>query len=412
MTVPVRTRPLRLMFVLPPLTGHLHPALALAGELARRGHSVAWAGPEPLLRPVLGPDALVLPTGTRLLREQATGGTAAIRTLWRDFIVPYARFTFPAVRRAVADWEPDLVLVDQHSPAGALAATRHGVPWAGFAPSSMELGRPPLDDPELTWWQEELLHGLWTRAGLDEAAYVDPRLSPRLILACTAPELLGALPADAAGPTPPEGGFAPMVAGEPLPPQCVAVGPLLTDRPGSADFPWDRLRDDRRRVLVTLGTLSASVAEDFLLRAAEALDTLSDRVQAVVAAPGPVLEKLPEGVVGLPEVPVLELLRRGAVDAVLCHGGMNTVCEALTYGIPLVLAPIRHDQPITAARVAALGAGTSVDFATAGPRELREALLAVLDDPGPRVAARAVADRLASLGGVSRAADLLEECAG
>ncbi|WNI19422.1 glycosyltransferase [Actinacidiphila sp. ITFR-21] len=407
MTVTARPRTLRLLFVVPPLTGHLHPALALAAELSRRGHRVAWAGPEPVLRPVLGPGALVLPTGSRLFREQAAGGAAAIRSLWRDFVVPYTRFTLPAVRRAVAEWRPDLVLADQHSPAGALAAQREGVAWAGFAPSSMELGRPPLADPELVHWQEELLHDLWRRAGLDEAGYTDPRFSPRLILAATAPELLGVLPPGAREPA--------MTAGEPLPAQCVAVGPLLTDRPNrpaAADFPWDRLREDRRRVLVTMGTLSATVAEDFLLRTAKALDGAADRVQAVVAAPPSVLERLPDGVLGLPEVPVLELLRRGAVEAVLCHGGMNTVCEALAYGVPLVLAPIRHDQPITAARVGALGAGVVVDFATAEPRGIREALLTVLDDPGPRAAARRIADRFTALGGAPRAADLLEECAG
>lgn len=407
MTVPApaRPRPLRVLFVMPPLTGHLHPALALAAELAGRGHTVAWAGPEPVLRPVLGTAALVLPTGSRLFREQAVGGTAAIRTLWRDFIVPYTRFTLPSVQRAVSQWQPDLVLVDQHSPAGALAAHRHGVPWAGFAPSSMELGRPPLDEPELVDWQQELLHDLWRRAGLDAAAYVDPRFSPRLILSATFPALLGAAPAGLATP-------GSLLAGELLPPRCVCVGPLLAGRPAAAGFPWERLRADRHRVLVTLGTLSASVAEDFLLRTADALASVADRVQAVVAAPRQVLDKLPEGMVGLPEVPVLELLRRGAVQAVLCHSGMNTVCEALAHGVPLVVAPIRHDQPITAARVAALGAGVELDFAAASPQDIAEALLAVLERPEPRVAAGQMARQLPLLGGPQRAAALLEECVG
>lgn len=419
MTVLLRPRRhLRLLFVLPPLTGHLHPAMALAAELGRRGHVVAWAGPEPVLRPVLGPGALILPTGSRVFREQAVGSTAAIRTLWRDFVVPYTRFTLPAVRRAVEEWSPDLVLVDQHSPAGALAAQRGGVPWAGFAPSAMELGRPPLEQPELAAWQEELLRDLWRRAGLPAAEYADPRFSPRLIIAPTAPALLGGTPEgaggtsgmdDTSGPGGTDGGSG---GARPLPPQAVAVGPLLSARPVATPFPWDRLDPEREHVLVTLGTLSASVAEDFLLRAGEALASLADRVQAVVAAPRQVLAKLPDGVLGLPEVPVLDLLRRGAVSAVLCHGGMNTVCESLAHGVPLVVAPIRHDQPITAARVAALGAGVTVDFQTASDAAVRQALLAVLDDPAPRRAAELMARRFGELGGVPRAADLLEECAG
>ncbi|HEY3479889.1 MAG TPA: glycosyltransferase, partial [Streptomyces sp.] len=236
-----------MLFVLPPLSGHLLPALSLAAELARRGHLVAWAGPEPLLRAVLGSEALIMPTGSRLFREQALGGTAAIRTLWQDFVVPYTRFTLPKVRQAVRDWRPDLVLVDQHSPAGALAAQRYGIPWAGFAPSSMELGRPPLDEPDLEEWQRDLLRDLWRRAGFDAADFADPRFSARLIVACSAPVLLGVVP----------DGTAPgSLPSTPLPAQCEVVGPLLTDRPTTVGFPWELLREDRRRVLVTLGTLS------------------------------------------------------------------------------------------------------------------------------------------------------------
>ncbi|MGW4809917.1 glycosyltransferase [Kitasatospora sp. NPDC004272] len=402
-TAPVDAPPLRLLIVVPPLAGHLLPARALAAAWAARGHEVAWVGPEAALRPLLGPDAVVHPTGARLFREQAVGGAAAVRSLWEGFVVPHTRFTLGAVRRAVGQWRPDLVLADQHAPAGALAAHGAGVRWASFAPSSLETGDPLGGDGELTAWRDGVLRGLWERAGLPAAEYADPRFSAGLVVAPSCAELLGLereyVPAEYA------------LVG-PLLERRLLDGPLLDGRPvdgrAGEPFPWAELAPGRRRVLVTMGTLSAEVAGDFLGRAAAALAGLPD-VQAVVAAPGEV--ELPPGAIGCARVPVLELLERGAVDAVLCHGGMNTVGESLVHGRPLVVAPIRHDQPVTAGRLAALGAAVRVDFATVAPEQLRAALRAVLDDPGYRSAAERVGRRLRDGGGAVAAAERLERFA-
>ncbi|MEV4555515.1 glycosyltransferase [Kitasatospora sp. NPDC049285] len=379
-------RPLRCLVVVPPLAGHLLPARALALEWELQGHELCWVGPESALRPVLGPDAVVHPTGARVFREQAAGGAAAVRSLWEGFVAPYTRFTLRAVERAIAEWRPDVVLADQHSPAGALAAQKAGVPWASFAPSSLEIGRPLDDDRELTAWLDGVLHGLWERAGLPADRFTDPRFSPDLVIAPTCAELVG-LPA--------------------VPTQYALVGPLLAGRP-ELPFPWELLDPDRRRVLVTMGTLSAEVAGDFHRRVAAALAELPD-VQAVVAAPGDAA--LPPGSIALDRVPVLELLERGAVDAVLCHGGMNTVGESLVHGRPLVVAPIRHDQPVTAARLAALGAAVQVDFATATPHQLHAALSAALTRPEIGAAARLLGRQLLDGGGAVAAVERLERFA-
>ncbi|MCX4744496.1 glycosyltransferase [Kitasatospora sp. NBC_01287] len=396
-------RPLRCLIVVPPLAGHVHPAAALAEELLARGHQVAWAGSGPVLRELLGPDAEVHSTGSRLFRPQGGGGAAALRSLWEGFVVPYARFTRKALDGVVQEWRPDLLLVDQHAPAGALVAHRHGLPWVSLAPSALELAGLPREArearehadqaelaelAELAVWQCELLRELWRQAGLPSAEYTDPRFSPTLLLAFTGPALTGA---------------------RPFPAHFALVGPLLGHRPAAPPFPWARLDPGRRNVLVTLGTLAADVAGDFHQRAAEALRPLADRVQAVVAAPAGGLAGLPAHVLGVERVPTLELLARAPVGAVLCHGGMNTVNEALAHGVPLVLAPIRHDQPIVAAQVAAAGAGLVVDFAAATPAELREALCAVLERPAHRAAAARVGRELLAQGGARTAVDRIEE---
>jgi UDP:flavonoid glycosyltransferase YjiC (YdhE family) len=51
------------------------------------------------------------------------------------------------------------------------------------------------------------------------------------------------------------------------------------------------------------------------------------------------------------------------MSAVVCHGGHNTVCEAFAHGVPLVVTPIRDDQPIIARQVADAGAGIQLHLA-------------------------------------------------
>jgi MGT family glycosyltransferase len=106
-------------------------------------------------------------------------------------------------------------------------------------------------------------------------------------------------------------------------------------------------------------------------------------------------------------VPQLALLPH--MSAVVCHGGHNTVCEALAHGLPLVVTPMRDDQPIIAQQVATAGAGIRLRFDRLGATELRDAVRAVLDDPSYRAAAATVRDSFTAAGGAVTAADRLEE---
>jgi UDP:flavonoid glycosyltransferase YjiC (YdhE family) len=92
----------------------------------------------------------------------------------------------------------------------------------------------------------------------------------------------------------------------------------------------------------------------------------------------------------------------------VCHGGHNTVCESLAEGLPLVLAPIRDDQPIVADQVVRAGAGVRVRFGRVGAAELREAITAVLDDPRYRAAAAVIQRSFRDAGGAAAAADAID----
>jgi zeaxanthin glucosyltransferase len=378
----------RFLLVVPPLTGHVNPAAGVGNALAGRGHEVAWVCSETFIRPLVGPRATVYRTGTRLYRPLGDRGLAGLKSLWEGFIVPFARFTRPTVETAIEAYRPDVIVVDQHALAGAIAARRCGLCWASLAPGSMELTRPYRALPKVDAWISGHCASLCAEAGLPPDETFDPRFSPHLVLACTTAALTHSAV---------------------FPDHYALVWPMLADRAAEPDFPWDRLHPGRRLVLVTMGTLSAEIAKDFYSRAVAALRPLGDRLQAIVVAPDGAVPNPPPHILAMPQVPLLELMPH--LDAVVCHGGMNTVGEALAHGVPLVIAPIRHDQPVTAAQVAEAGAGIRVRFARVTAAQLRTAVTAVLDDTAYRSAARRVEDSFAAAGGVAAAAEHLEQLA-
>ena len=142
----------RFLIVTLPLAGHAYRAVAVADALSARGHEVAWCGSNAYFGPLLGPDAILFPTGTRLFRDQAGHGIAALKSLWQQYVIPMARFTLPAVDRAIGEYQPDVVLVDQHALAGALAAHRRGLPWATLITQAMELTHPLAALPRVDAW--------------------------------------------------------------------------------------------------------------------------------------------------------------------------------------------------------------------------------------------------------------------
>ncbi len=131
-----------------PASGPLWPS---ATRSPPAGHDVAWCGPESDLRPLVGPDVTVYPTGKRSYRAFHEVGIAAVRELWDEYVIPLNRFIRGPVDRAVAEYQPDVVFADQYALAGALAAGKHGVPWATLCAGILEL-TPPAEDPGVAEW--------------------------------------------------------------------------------------------------------------------------------------------------------------------------------------------------------------------------------------------------------------------
>jgi len=370
----------RFLFVVVPVVSHLWPAVAIGDALTSTGHDVAWCGPESDLRPLLGPDPTIYATGKRSYREFRQTGTAAVRELWDQYVLPLNRFIAAPVDRAVPGYRPDVVVADQYALAGAVAARKHGVRWATLCAGTLEL-TPPVQDPGLRDWVRSQLARAAEAAGLPAGDGLDLRFSPELVIATTARALTGPAP---------------------VPEQYLLIGAALGARRTDPAFRWDWWDPGRRHVLVTAGTMSAHLVQDYLARMMTALEPMASRVQVVVNVAADAMPDPPPHVMVAPRVPMLELMPR--LDAVVCQAGQSTVNEALAHGVPMVVAPIRLGELAVAEQVTRAGAGIAISYAEATPAQLAAAVTAVLDEPDYRAQASRLAAEYAAAGGADAAA--------
>jgi MGT family glycosyltransferase len=382
----------RFLFVVPPMVGHVNPSIAVGRELAARGHTVAWTGPAEVVADVLPDDVTFIPVPlSDAVREHIDAraddlrGAAALKHLVGEFLVPLAECMVPGVRAAVDGFGPDALVIDQQALAGTAVALADGLPWATSATTSALLIDPMDLIPKVKAWADALQRDVLRGAGVDEttAATADLRFSPHLVLVFSTPTFVGR---------------------NDFPERFAFVGPSISDRPDDTPFPWDWFDHDGADVLVSLGTLNWHNGGRFFAAAAEALANMEAR--GIIVAPPDLVPDPPPNVLVAPRVPQLALMPR--LDAVVSHGGHNTVCEALAHGVPLVVAPIRDDQPTIAAQVEAAEAGLRVMFRRVTAQGLRTAITAALHDPALRAGADRVRRSFAAAGGAAGAADRLE----
>jgi MGT family glycosyltransferase len=153
-----------------------------------------------------------------------------------------------------------------------------------------------------------------------------------------------------------------------------------------------------------LGTVNAERGLPLYRILREAL--ADEPVQVIVVAATELVDPAPSNFLVRQRIPQLAVLPY--VDAVLCHSGHNTVCEALAHGLPLVVMPIRDDQPVIAEQVLRAGVGLRLRFGRTRPDELRAAVRQALEEPRFRQAAAVIQASFRQAGGTRAAAEAAE----
>jgi MGT family glycosyltransferase len=191
---------------------------------------------------------------------------------------------------------------------------------------------------------------------------------------------------------------------EPLPPTWSNLPANV--REGRETYPIPDLGDPSEPlVYLSLGSLGS--ADLPLMR--QLVDALAHTHYRVIVSKGPLHDQLelPDGMTGAEYLPQISVLPQ--VDAVITHGGNNTVTECLYFGKPMVVLPLFWDQPDNAQRVHETGYGVRLSTYDAGPNELGGALDSVLTDDACQARLTAISARLQATPGTAIAANRLED---
>ena len=142
------------------------------------------------------------------------------------------------------------------------------------------------------------------------------------------------------------------------------------------------------------------------------VDSLADAPYRVIVSKGPQHEllRLPDTMAGEEFLPQTSILPQ--VDAVITHGGNNTVTECFHFGKPMVVLPLFWDQYDNAQRVQETGFGLRLDTYGHAPEELLgRGRPGARRRPTMHARPRRASARLQAHKGTEQAAELIEAVA-
>lgn len=386
----------KFVFVVPPLTGHVNPTLSIGATLLERGHEVAWISLDKNLStklPVGGELLLIEYDQTDeekresenyldIISKKVVYGIDSIKFLYEEVLIPLNRHCYNGIVKLLELYQPDMVIGDHQLFAAAVAAKKLGLPYSTTvtAPAAIKI----MDElPKVHEWEEKQIIALQKELGVDDNKALD--CSDLLTLVLTSKYFFGEMD---------------------LPSNFQFTGPVLTERRISCEFDWETFNKSyKKKILVSIGTTFDHDHKKAFFQ--KVIDAFKDEGLTVVVVSDPQLfEEWPENFMVYQQVPQLDLLPH--LDGVVSHGGHNTVSEALSNGLPLVVIPIAYDQSHVAGRVVRTGAGERLNFNRFKANHLNEAVKTILNNPSYREAAQAVRESFIEAGGTTTAAYLLE----
>lgn len=377
--------------------GHVNPSLDVIRELVDRGHRVSYAIPASFAEKVAatGAEPVIWTSTLPTDDDPDAWGTELI-----DNIEPFladAIQALPQLAEAFAGDEPDLVLHDITSYPARVLAHRWGVPavslWPNLVPwdgYEKEVGEPmtaELKQTERGQAYYARFEGWLAENGLGHVPSDDFVARPRRGLVLI-PEALQP--------------NADRVNRE----MYTFVGACQGDRADQGE--WQRPAGAEKVLLVSLGS-SFTKQPAFYRECVAAFGDLPGWhvVLQIGAHVDPAeLGDVPGNVDVRTWVPQLAVLKQA--DAFITHAGAGGSQEGLATGTPMVAVPQAVDQFGNADMLQSLGVARHLPMEEADAASLREAVLALVDDPEVAARCARLSEQMAREGGTPRAADLIE----
>jgi len=403
--------------------GDLHPYVAIALELQRRGHVPVVATMEGYREKIesaglqfapVRPDVAPPKDQGLELVEKIMEPKTGPRFLTEELIFPAVRESYADLLKAVDG--ADLLVTHPAAPAGPLLARKTGMPWIStvLAPFSFYSSYDPPVPPFWQWTRKLSMLGpgvMGFLLGVMKSTYkakavtefrdelglentgnpmFEGQHSPTLVLALFS-ELFGQRQPD-------------------WPPQTETTGFCFYDGNHDVEIPTELLRfldNGAPPIVFTLGSSAVWVARDFFAESIHAAKRLGRRAVLLIGDERNLPRALPEGIIALDYVPYQTLLPRAC--AVVHHGGVGTTSHGLLAGVPTLIVPFAFDQSDNAEHARKVGTSrTLYRDKYLAPRVATE-LHELLSQPAYARRAMEVSRRLKQENGPARAADLIEQ---
>lgn len=428
------------LVVAPDYASHYFPLSAVAAKLRHRGHRVVVATGPGLKNKVLSDRheyvSLILGPGSNPGLIRLEDQSSAERSQLDEFFAATREGMIPTLlhqarnrqrdllhepRRVAANLEqiidsssPDLVLVDQLAFVATAALRGLRQPFVSFHPGhpsaisvSRPYGYPPRVPRRLRVEQEDL-------AELEEVCLdVVGRFTAEYNEAIAAIDRLADAVSDAFAAVSPLRTLvnypAPLGGTYGLPASTRYIGSSVRTQDLPDDLRRRRVRPGRARIYASLGTFFSERSDILAKLVAGFRGEPVELILASGVTPIDQLGEIPAHWIVADYLPQPALIR--TADLVITHGGNNTVTEALTAGVPLLVGPLSTDQFAAAADTESAGLGLVFDpnFDDAATiAELAHTVLA--GDAVPRAAD--MGRQLRARSGPSVAAALVEESMG
>jgi UDP:flavonoid glycosyltransferase YjiC (YdhE family) len=411
--------------------GDVHPYIAIALELKRRGHRPVIATSEIYREKT---DALGLelhavppdlpsydrPEEVRRMVAELIDTKKGSERVFKQFINPHLREMYDALAEATRG--ADLLLTHVLSLAAPPLVEKTGIKWVSsvLAPISFFSVHDPPVFPNAPWVYHVLKLGpavartlmRVARWKLDELAAPLYRLRAELGLprggnpmleGQHSPLMVLALFSSAIAKPQPDWPPNTRVTGFPFYDRRDRAGDAEQLDPGLLKF----LDAGEPPVIFTLGSSAIWVAEDFYRESIAAARTAGVRALLLIGEEHNRPAELPQGVAAFDYAPYGEVLPRAR--AVVHQGGVGTTAQGLRAGIPAIVVPFSHDQFDNGSRVERIGAGRMLPRSKYNARSAARELHALLADESYTTRATEVGRQIRAENGAVAAADAIEE---
>jgi MGT family glycosyltransferase len=396
-----------------PAHGHVNPTLPVVRELVSRGEQVVYYLTEefePQIRHTgatfrhiegMQPGSSPPPGVTAMGQSDPEKVRRMMAAFFPRMMAGGLRLVPGLVDRVRAE-NADCVVYDPFCPWGRALARILGLPAVAFVPSYAMTANFPLvrrlssileertspEAEEAISDFRDVSRQLHERYGLVPLHITEPFITAEALNIVTLPRLFQP-DADA------------------LDERYVFVGPSISPRSDASEFPLDQLTGNPT-LYVSLGTVFNANPEFF----AACFDAFADSEWQVVLSVGTrtdpsTLARIPGNFLVRPHVPQLEVLEHTSIF--VTHGGMNSVMEAIYYGVPMVVVPQQPEQAMTAARVAELGLGVTLEPGQVTADTLRDAVTTTSNDADYRSRLVHIQQAARGAGGYLRAADAIQQ---